>query len=367
MTQQNGNEMSDKKLDITTYFNISFRLGLKQIVGFSLSNPHLAYTAAKLYVAYRLAERKRDRYLQKGVQIPPMVIFSITNDCNLDCVGCYAKILHQTSEKELTTTQFRSIIQQAKDLGVSVILLAGGEPLMREGLLDTIKEFPNLIFLLFTNGTLLDDTAIQSIKKQGNILPVISIEGDQQDTDLRRGGGIYERAMEIFSKLKREKMLFGTSITQTSRNFELVNNEAYLVDMMEKGCKVFFFINYLPINPQTRDLALTHQQVMSHLAILEELRVKYPALFMAFPGGEVELGGCLAGAKGLIHINPLGDLQPCPFSPFSDANLKEVSLLDALRSKHLQVIRNSGDLLDESDGACALWKNKAWVEELYKK
>ncbi|MHB8808108.1 MAG: radical SAM/SPASM domain-containing protein [Anaerolineaceae bacterium] len=359
--------MPEKKLDITKYFNISFEMGLKQIVGFSLSNPRLAYRTAKLYIAFRLGERKRAKFLQDGVQIPPMVIFSVTNDCNLDCAGCYAKILHQSSEKELSPAQFKAVIQQAKDLGVSVILLAGGEPLMREDLLDTIKKFPNLIFLLFTNGTLLDDAAIQRIKKQGNILPVISIEGDQQNTDLRRGGGIYERAMQIFAKLKQEKLLFGTSITQTSQNFNLVNDESYLVDMMEKGCKVFFFINYLPINPTTSNLALTPKQVLQHLAILEELRVKYPALFMAFPGGEVELGGCLAGAKGLIHINPLGDLQPCPFSPFSDANLKEVSLLDALRSKHLQIIRNSGDLLDESDGACALWKNKAWVEDLYKR
>jgi MoaA/NifB/PqqE/SkfB family radical SAM enzyme len=358
--------MPEKKLDITTYFNISFEMGLKQIVGFSLNNPRQAFMAAKLYIAFRFAEIKRAKFLQDGVQIPPMIIFSVTNACNLDCVGCYAKILHHTNEKELTSQQFKTVFKQASDLGVSVILLAGGEPLMREGLLDTIKKFPNMIFLLFTNGTLLDNAAIRNIKKQGNILPVISIEGDQQDTDLRRGGGIYERAVEVFAKLKREKILFGTSITQTSQNFNLVNDESYLADMMDKGCKVFFFINYLPINPKTSDLALTHQQVLQHLSILEDLRVKYPALFMAFPGGEVELGGCIAGGKGLIHINPLGDLQPCPFSPFSDANLKEVSLLDALRSKHLQIIRNSSDLLDESDGTCALWKNKAWVEELYK-
>ena len=359
--------MNKQKQDtITTYFNLSFELGLKQIVSFSLNNPRLAFSAARLYLAYRRAEKKRDKYAKQGVQIPPMIIFSVTNDCNLDCVGCYAKILHQKQEKELTPDQFKAVIQQANDLGVSVILLAGGEPLMRQELLETIKKFPNLIFLLFTNGTLLDEAAIQSIKKQGNILPVISIEGDQQDTDLRRGGGIYERAMTIFSALKQQKMLFGTSITQTNRNFDLVNDEAYLQEMMEKGCKVFFFINYLPINPQTHDLALTSEQVLRHLKILEALRLKYPALFMGFPGGEIELGGCIAGGKGLLHINPQGDVQPCPFSPFSDANLKEVPLLAALRSSRLAIIRSSGDLLDESDGACALWKNEAWVKNLYK-
>lgn len=355
-----------KKQDITTYFNLSFRLGLRQIVSFSLNNPQLAWTAARLYLSFRLGEQKRARYQRQGVQIPPMIIFSITNNCNLDCVGCYAKVLHHSPEKELTREQFQDTIQQASDLGVSVILLAGGEPFMREGLLDTLNEFPRMIFLLFTNGTLLDDAAIHQLRRQRNILPVVSIEGDQQDTDLRRGGGIYERANEVFNKLKENKVLFGTSITQTSQNFELVNDEAYLVDMMEKGCKVFFFINYLPVNMESNELALTPPQVLRHLAILEELRVKYPALFLAFPGGEVELGGCVAGGKGLVHINPLGEVQPCPFSPYSDANLKEVSLLEALQSRHLEIIRNSGERLDESDGYCALWKNREWVEVLYK-
>ncbi|NMB62946.1 MAG: radical SAM protein [Chloroflexi bacterium] len=355
-----------EKQDITTYFNLSFRLGLRQIISFSLSNPQLAWTAARLYFSFRMGEKKRARYQRQNVQIPPMIIFSITNNCNLDCAGCYAKVLHQSKEKELSPEQFKDTIRQARDLGVSVILLAGGEPFMREGLLDTLNEFPQMIFLLFTNGTLLDEPAIQQLKKQRNILTVVSIEGDQHNTDLRRGGGIFERANEIFNKLKENKILFGTSITQTSQNFELVNDETYLVEMMKKGCKVFFFINYLPVNLESYELAPTPQQVLRHIAILEELRGKYPALFLAFPGGEVELGGCIAGGKGLVHINPLGEVQPCPFSPYSDANLKEVTLLEALRSRHLEIIRNSGERLDESDGYCALWKNRQWVDALYK-
>ena len=358
--------MTKQEQDITAYFNFSFRLGLRQIVAFSLNNPGLAWTAARLYVAYRNGERKRKAYLRRDIQIPPMIIFSVTNACNLDCAGCYAKVLHQSKQQELTPTQFRETIKQASDLGVSVILLAGGEPLMRAGLLETLKEFPSMIFLLFTNGTLLDETAVQQLKRQRNILPVVSIEGDQQDTDLRRGGGVYERASQVFASLKEAKILFGTSITQTSRNFTLVNDEAYLKEMMDRGVKVFFFINYLPMDPGSAHLALHPQQVMDHLHILEELRIKYPALFLAFPGGEVELGGCIAGGKGLVHINPQGDVQPCPFSPFSDANLTQVSLLDALRSKRLEIIRSSGERLDESDGFCALWKNEEWVASLYK-
>lgn len=359
--------MAQQEQDITAYFNFSFRLGLRQIVAFSLNNPSLAWTAARLYVAYRNGERKRKVYLRKGIQIPPMIIFSVTNACNLDCAGCYAKVLHQSKQQELTPLQFKQTLQQAKDVGVSVILLAGGEPLMRDGLLETLREFPSMIFLLFTNGTLLDETAVQQLKDQRNILPVVSIEGDQQDTDLRRGGGVYERASQVFTALKENKILFGTSITQTSRNFDLVNDEDYLKEMMDRGVKVFFFINYLPMDPNSTHLALNPQQVLEHLRILEVLRVKYPALFLAFPGGEVELGGCIAGGKGLVHINPQGDVQPCPFSPFSDANLTQVSLLEAFRSKHLEVIRCSGDLLDESDGFCALWKNQEWVASLYKK
>jgi MoaA/NifB/PqqE/SkfB family radical SAM enzyme len=97
-----------------------------------------------------------------------------------------------------------------------------------------------------------------------------------------------------------------------------------------------------------------------------EYKVKYPALFIAFPGGEEEMGGCLASGRGFVHISPDGNLEPCPFAPYSDSNLKDMSLKDALDSRFLRKIRQNHHNLKETRGGCALWENRAWVQSLIK-
>ena len=83
-----------------------------------------------------------------------------------------------------------------------------------------------------------------------------------------------------------------------------------------------------------------------------------------FPGSEIDFGGCLAAGKGFVHINPAGEVQPCPFSPYSDANLKEKPLIEALKSPLLATIRENSARMDESNGICALWNNREWVAGL---
>jgi MoaA/NifB/PqqE/SkfB family radical SAM enzyme len=63
-------------------------------------------------------------------------------------------------------------------------------------------------------------------------------------------------------------------------------------------------------------------------------------------------------------VNPSGDLEPCPFAPYSDTNLKNVPLKEALRSRLLSEIRENHDKLEETRGGCALWENRDWVRGL---
>jgi len=79
------------------------------------------------------------------------------------------------------------VITQAKDLGISFVLLAKGEPLMRPEILDITNDLPEVIFPLFTNGLLITDNIIARLQNQKNIIPVISMEGYESDTDNRRG------------------------------------------------------------------------------------------------------------------------------------------------------------------------------------
>jgi MoaA/NifB/PqqE/SkfB family radical SAM enzyme len=94
---------------------------------------------------------------------------------------------------------------------------------------------------------------------------------------------------------------------------------------------------------------------------MEELKRNIPGLFVALPGDEEQYGGCLAGGRGFIHINPQGRVEACPFAPFSDTDLSAMSLKEALSSNLMRVIRQNADRMQESKGGCTLWENRDWI------
>jgi MoaA/NifB/PqqE/SkfB family radical SAM enzyme len=320
-----------------------------------------------LYHALRRQQRAariRLDWERRGVHVPPFMIASITKRCNLTCKGCYARAQHRAAEPELEADDLRRIIAEARDLGVSLVLIAGGEPLTRPELLDITCAFPEIIFPLFTNGTLLDDALIARLKAQRHVIPVISLEGQELATDQRRGLGVYAHVRDAMHKLDQAGIFFGTSLTLTSRNFDLVTSPAYLEELLTTGCRLFFLVDYVPVQAGTEELALTEAQRQAAPAVFEALRAKLPGLFVAFPGDETLYGGCLAAGRGFVHLSPEGRLEPCPFAPFSDVSLKDMSLRQALQSRFLKTIRESEAHLGETTGGCALWQRRDWVASL---
>jgi len=327
-------------------------------------DPRFAVRALRLLSRQRKAAKVRRIHKTRGVHVPPFSILSITGKCNLSCAGCYANLLHRSDRPELSNERIGRLLSEARDLGVSIMLIAGGEPLLREGLLDLTAQAPEILFLLFTNATLLEDTVVEKLKKQPHVVPILSLEGDEILTDARRGRGSYNRALEAMQRLKKSRVFFGTSTTLTCENYELSTSREYLRDLLKRGCRLFYYINYIPVESGTEHLQLPGTQVQKFEQLLSEYRKTMPCLFIAFPHDEVALGGCLAAGRGFVHINAYGDVEPCPFSPYSDRNLTEVSLLEAIQSPLLRRIRESGVKLDETDGLCALWSRKEWVEGL---
>jgi len=327
-------------------------------------NPRLAARALRLLRGQQRAARLRDGHERLGVHVPPFVIFSVTGACNLACAGCYAGILHRSARPEMTDERVSLLLQEARELGVSVILLAGGEPLLRRDLLDEVAAVPEILFLLFTNGSLLDDEVVRILRGASHIIPVLSVEGGAEETDARRGAGAYERVTAAMAGLQAHRMFFGTSTTLTRANFAAATSEDCVRDLARRGCRLFYYINYVPVAPGTDELQISADQVAELNERLARYRRTMAALFIAFPTDEVALGGCLAAGKGFLHINAYGDVEPCPFSPYSDSNLLEVSFRDALTSPLFGKIRAEDITLDESDGRCALWKRREWVKGL---
>jgi len=327
-------------------------------------DPRFAFRALRLLNRQRRAAKVRQTQSANGHHVPPFSIFSITGKCNLSCAGCYANILHRSNRPELSNERIAELLAEARDLGISIMLIAGGEPLLREGLLDLTAEVPEILFLLFTNATLLNDATVAKLKAQPHVVPVLSLEGDEALTDSRRGAGAYAAVIAAMQRLKAQHVFFGTSTTLTRDNYALTTSREHLRDLLKRGCKLFYYINYIPVEPGTEHLQLPGESVVEFETILAEYRKKLPCLFIAFPHDEIALGGCLAAGRGFIHVNAYGDVEPCPFSPYSDRNLSQVSLLEAINSPLLQAIRESDVELDETDGHCALWTRREWVKSL---
>jgi MoaA/NifB/PqqE/SkfB family radical SAM enzyme len=255
-------------------------------------------------------------------------------------------------------------MDEAEELGFVFALLAGGEPLTRPEILDVTGSHPRIIFPLFTNGTLLTEEMLERIAGQKNVIPVLSLEGLEAETDSRRGTGVYRHLLQAMDRLKGKRIFFGISLTVTRRNVDLVSSESFVRELTARGCRLFFYVEYIPVKEGTEELVVSPAQREELERKMGELRRRFHRLFISFPGDEKIYGGCLAAGRGFVHVSPAGRLEPCPFAPYSDTDLRATSLKQGLSSLFLERIRQSDEHLDETEGGCALWNKRRWVQSL---
>ena len=331
------------------------------------AEPAQAAFFARALVHQVAAARRRRAWTKRGVAVPPLAIVSVTERCNLSCAGCYAHakpVAAGAVRAELSSDDLRAFLAEADELGVSLVMFAGGEPFLRDDILELARGFPRMTFVVFTNGLLLDGDRVACLKTLRNVVPVVSFEGDRVLTDGRRGAAVYKRVGEAVARLRAARVFWGTSFTATRANAAAITDEGFLRGWAREGCRLFFFVEYVPVKAGTEEWALTPAQRARVTEISENLTRRMPALGLAFPGNEDQYGGCLAAGRGFIHLSARGAVEPCPFAPFSDTNLVGISLREALGSRLFETIRAEHGRLTETNGGCALWANREWVKSL---
>ncbi len=344
--------------------NLGLRIFFSEFVRVSLRHPAQALFFARTVAWQAAAARRRSREARDGLHVPPIAIFSITNRCNLRCRGCDAQAIRGDAPDELSAERMRGIVEEAEELGISFLVVAGGEPLVRPEIVEIAREHPRVVFLLFTNGLLLDEPLVEKLARMRNVVPVLSIEGTQAETDDRRGQGVHARLRERMDQLKRAGVFFSLSMTVTRANFATVTDPAFLADAVRAGCRLFFHVEYTPLRSGADEWVITDDQRGRMKDLVASFRKQFAAVFIAVPWDEEEQGGCLASGRGFVHISANGDLEPCPFAPFSDTNVLEVPLREALASRFLRTMRENHEMFTETEGGCALWKNRDAVQAL---
>lgn len=269
---------------------------------------------------------------REGCNVPWAILLDPTSACNLHCTGCWAA--EYGNKLNLSLDTIDSIVRQGKELGTYMYIYTGGEPLVRKRDLIKICEMhSDCEFLAFTNGTLIDEEFCEEMLRVKNFVPAISLEGFEEANDSRRGKGVYEKVAHAMSLLKKHKLPFGISTCYTSRNWEDVTSERFFDYIIDHGALFCWFFHYMPVgNLAVTDLLPSPEQREAVYHRIREFRGSKPIFTMDFQNDAEYVGGCIAGGRNYLHINAKGDVEPCVFIHYSNCNIHNTSLLDALKS-----------------------------------
>jgi len=348
----------------------------------AVSHPRYIRSFFQLRRVNEKAKKLRLKEKENGIVVPPFLILSITSNCNLKCSGCFADAVGTTcygtskSKKNdsLNMDQWRKIIKEASELGVFGFIIAGGEPFLVPGLLDLCKEFKNRFFIILTNGTIINDEDYKKLKRYGNIAVIVSIEGGVEQTDYRRGSGVYEKVMNTSKHLNKIGVLNGISVTITKLNYLYWMNPEHIDHLISQGIRIGVFIEYIPTTPMSNNgnEQSDHSLILNpeEREIFREKMLRYRDTKQIYivhsPGDEEFFGGCVSAGRGFAHVTPEGHLTPCPVSNIATHNLITSSFRDGLASPLFQKIRENEHLLETEGLPCALFAHPKEVDELAK-
>ena len=361
--------MENKSFDLQAYLTAGVERVVSDAIKATLRDPRESAFMLRFAAASKAASRRRKEFEDAGEHIPPFLIASITSQCNLHCAGCYSRCNHATVDEapvqQLTDEEWLRIFSEADELGISFILLAGGEPMLRRDIIEAAGKRQNILFPIFTNGTFMDKRYFELFDRCRNLVPILSIEGEKEVTDARRGKGIYDRLIQNMDELHRRDLIFGASVTVTTQNIREVTSDEFLQKLSDRGCKAVIYVEFVPVTDESKELAPGDAERETLQVELKRRREEHPEMvYVSFPGDEKSSGGCVAAGRGFFHINSHGGAEPCPFSPYSDINVRDTSLAQALNSSLFRALRENGHLLEDHAGGCVLYEKRDLVEAL---
>ena len=312
-------------------------------------------------IGWPMQEALRKKY---DCNIPWAILMDPTSACNLHCTGCWAA--EYGNKLNLSFDEMDSIITQGKELGIYMYIYTGGEPLVRKAdLIRICEKHDNCVFMTFTNGTLIDEKFADEMLRVGNFIPAISLEGDEAATDSRRGTGTYQKVRHAMQLLRERRLPYGISSCYTSVNYESITSDEYYNSLIEMGAYFIWYFHYMPVgNDAAPELLPNPEQREWVYRRIRKLRAEKPLFAMDFQHDAEYVGGCIAGGKRYLHINANGDVDPCVFIHYSNANIREMSLLDALRSPIFMAYHDNMPFNDNMLRPCPMLENPEFLRKM---
>ncbi len=299
--------------------------------------------------------RRFHREKAAGDFVPPFLFVSITNECNLACQGCW--VTPTDPPRRLPPEILDRVITESQARGASFFGLLGGEPLLYPGLFEILARHPEACFQVFTNGLRLTDEVAARLRALGNVTPLVSIEGKGEAGDERRGGhGIYAQALDALDRCRRHRLLTGVATSVCRTNMADLASEEFLREMVRRGVHYAWYYIYRPVGPRpSPELALSAEEIRRLREFLVDVRRRVPILVVDAYWDADGRALCPAALGLSHHVNPSGDIEPCPVIQFAVDGLGGKGRVDDVirQSAFLAATRS---LLGEVGGGCILMR-----------
>jgi MoaA/NifB/PqqE/SkfB family radical SAM enzyme len=268
-----------------------------------------------------LSVQRHKSRLKRGEYFPPFLYVSIINSCNLRCQGCWVDVAHK--QETIEPEAFHKLVREARQMGNVFFGIVGGEPFMHPRLFELLEPHRDCYFQIFTNGHFITDAKAKRLRQLGNVTPLISVEGSEIISDVRRGRkDVLSKSMEGIRNCLANKVMTGVCTSLCKSNIDDLLTEKWVDRLIEVGVMYTWFHVYRPMGPKPNpDLCLTPEQGLRARKFVVEMRAKKPIIIIdAYYDGE---GNALCPAATGIshHINPWGDIEPCPIVQFSTESI----------------------------------------------
>lgn len=310
---------------------------------------------------------KREKQGEKyDTKIPYTILISPSMRCNLRCTGCYAA--NYSKKDDIPFEEVDRLVKEARDLGIYYIIILGGEPFFNEYMLDIYEKYNDVFFTPFTNGTLFDEKLADRLAKLGNVMPMFSLEGFKEQTEGRRGEGVFDAVMKGMDLLREKGIPFGVSSATSRHNVDVVTSDKFIDMIIEKGARLIWYFMFMPVGDEPvkdMDLMLTPEQRLKLGKRTREIRMTKEIFPIDFFNDAPYVGGCIAG-KYYCHINSKEDVEPCIFSHFSTDNVKGRALIEVFQSPYFKELRKRQPYNKNLLMPCPMIDNPNQIREIVK-
>jgi MoaA/NifB/PqqE/SkfB family radical SAM enzyme len=306
---------------------------------------------------------KFKRRVARGEFFPPFLYLSILNSCNLRCQGCWVDVEEERVAIDLETLN-RTIIDAQKH-GNSFFGILGGEPFMHPELLDLLAEHPDCYFQIFTNGQFITEKTARRLRQLGNATPLVSIEGREITSNERRGKKeVLNRTLRGLDHCISQKLLTGVATSVCQTNIDELLTEEWLRELIARGVHYAWYHTYRPVGPKMNEqLALRPEQLVRTRRFVVEMRAKVPIGIVDAYYDHKGRALCPMSTGISHHVNPRGDIEPCPIIQFATENIRdERGVYATMRDS--EFLRDFRDLSAQQTRGCVVLERPDLVKEL---